>query len=51
MWFLGTMMDPLTLIVLCGVVLSISLAQQQAAFAGPPGWRMVDRFFGFRFEL
>ena len=28
-----------------------STAQMQAAFSGPPGWRMIDRFYGFRYEL
>jgi len=33
------------------ICIEISCGQQQAAFAGPPGWRMVDRFYGFRYEL
>ena len=32
-------------------VIVLVAGQQQAAFVGPPGWRMVDRFYGFRFEL
>jgi len=28
-----------------------SKGQFQAANAGPPGWRMVDRFIGYRYEL
>ena len=32
-------------------LINFSKAQMQAAFSGPPGWRMVDRFYGFRYEL
>jgi hypothetical protein len=46
------------LLVLYGLMLSIDSVSAQmprnvanAAYQGPPGWRMVDRFYGFRFEI
>lgn len=39
---------------ICASILSLSFADDpllDVAFDGPPGWRMVDRFAGFRFEL
>lgn len=38
-------------ILIALLLVSSGISQQQAAFAGPPGWRMVDRFYGFRYEL
>ena len=38
-------------LVLLLLIVAQTACQQQAAFAGPPGWRMVDRFYGFRYEV